>query len=78
MINSGKSPEELLNLLRYATENCAFYAELEGKSDIADFPVMNKTLLNANYDKIAVPSYNGRKTHKMYTSGSTGIPFMVA
>lgn len=76
-INSGQMPEELLYILRYATENSEFYAGLKGKNNIKDFPVMNKTLLNANYNRIAVQFYNGRKTHKMYTSGSTGIPFMV-
>ena len=38
---------------------------------------MNKRTLNENYDKILVEAYKDKKTHKMHTSGSTGIPFTV-
>lgn len=78
-VNTG-SVEKLNALLTYAAENTAFYGRiLGGKKDfcITDFPVMNKTLLNANYDDIMVHSYDNIKTHKMHTSGSTGIPFTV-
>lgn len=77
MINSGEMPGELLELLKYAVENSEFYGQFTKVSHITDFPVMNKSLLNANYDQIAVHSYDGIKTHKMHTSGSTGIPFTV-
>ena len=77
VINSGGMPDELLNLLQYASENSEFYKAFKGVTDITEFPVMNKTKLNANYDKVVVHSYDDRKTHKMHTSGSTGIPFTV-
>lgn len=77
-INSGEGTKELKELLNYAAENTEYYAYLKGKDlKITDFPVMNKTMLNENYDKILVHSFDNVKTHKMHTSGSTGIPFTV-
>ena len=38
---------------------------------------MNKIMLNAHYEEIKVHSFDTSKTHRMYTSGSTGIPFTV-
>jgi len=77
IINAGKMPDQLTWLLQYATENTSFYAPLGGVKSIAEFPVMNKTTLNAHYDEIQVHSFDSTKTHKMHTSGSTGIPFTV-
>lgn len=76
-VNAGMVPE-LRDILSYAIENTRFYSHL-GKDHIAlqDFPVMNKTLLNQNYEDIKVHCYDSQKTHKMHTSGSTGIPFTV-
>lgn len=72
-------PEELTSLLKYATESTGFYASLKDRENLclSDFPVMNKTILNENYDSIYVHTYDSQKIHKMHTSGSTGIPFTV-
>ena len=76
-VNTGK-PACLQEILKYAVENTMFYSEIsQDDIRIIDFPVMNKTLLNEHYDEIRVPSYKDLKTHKMHTSGSTGIPFTV-
>lgn len=71
--------DELNGILLYAANNTSFYSEFAKKDKIriTDFPVMNKTLLNEHYDEILVHSYDNIKTHKMHTSGSTGIPFTV-
>ncbi len=75
-ISQDGGVNELINILDYARANTEFYASIES-SDITLFPVMNKRTLNENYDKIFVKSYADEKTHKMHTSGSTGIPFTV-
>ena len=77
VISGGKMPEQLRSLLTYATENTAFYSKYKNFEKIEDFPVMNKTILNENYDDVVVHAYDNIKTHKMHTSGSTGIPFTV-
>lgn len=77
---SSYSTVELMSILRYAVENSSYYKKLfEGIESfkLTDFPVMNKTLANENYDDIFVDEYKGIKTHAMHTSGSTGIPFTV-
>lgn len=68
---------ELFEILEYAVKHTAYYSALGGGARLTDFPVMNKTLLNEHYMQILVPEYRNKKTHTMYTSGSTGIPFMV-
>ncbi len=76
-VNAGM-PEQLKNILTYAIENTEFYANIPKETaSLSNFPVMNKTLLNENYDKITVHHYDDKQTHRMYTSGSTGIPFSV-
>ena len=77
IISSGEMPEQLRDILTYATENTAFYSKYKGFEKLEDFPVTNKTLLNANRDDVIVHAYDGKKTHEMHTSGSTGIPFSV-
>lgn len=76
-ISSGALPEQLVKLLQYAVDNSAFYAQQAGFSSLQQFPVMNRDQLNKYYDRIAVHAYDKIKTHKMYTSGSTGVPFAV-
>lgn len=78
IINEGV-PDHLTSLLKYATEATDFYENLKGKENlcISDFPVMNKMVLNENYTRICAHAYEGKKTYKMHTSGSTGIPFTV-
>lgn len=77
-INSGKGVKELRDLLNYVTENSEYYSYLKGKElSLSDFPVMNEKTLNDNYDTVLVHSFDHVKTHKMYTSGSTGVPFQI-
>ena len=76
-ITRGEIPEQLIKLLHYATANSDFYSSKAGFLSLQDFPVMNRERLNELYDEIAVHAFDKIKTHKMYTSGSTGVPFTV-
>ena len=76
-----KQRESLDNLLSYAVENCQFYDQYDPKN-IESFPVVNKNILIANHDKVAViaekiPEQKTEKIHVQRTSGSTGTPFAV-
>lgn len=76
-INTGV-PKDLTKILQYAVDNTSFYASIAKEGiRLSDFPVMNKTILNEHYDEIAVHTFDDKPTHKMHTSGSTGIPFTV-
>ena len=76
-IVESKMPQQLCDLLQYAVENSAFYSEFAGFSSLRDFPVVDKEILKTHFADIVVHAFDGIKTHKMYTSGSTGIPFAV-
>ena len=70
----------LKEFLDYTTANSPFYSTFRGK-DISDFPVVNKSVLLANYDKIkipvdVIPNHVGA-LHIQSTSGSTGTPFAI-
>jgi len=69
--------QKLRHILDYASEHCEFYKDLKGHN-IEDFPVMTKTSLIENHDKIVVPEKDipGQEgpVFIQRTSGSTGNP----
>lgn len=76
--NSVKKCQEYLNsILMYATENVEFYKQFKGYSSLASFPVINKCVIKNNFDAFQSREFMGMKVHDMYTSGSTGTPFLV-
>lgn len=80
-----RQDKDLRMLLRHATNYSNFYKFLkESKGDVclSDFPVVNKNILNQNYNQIAVgyqyiPEQETEKIHIQKTSGSTGAPFCI-
>jgi phenylacetate-CoA ligase len=73
--------EDRINLLlRHAAETTQFYAKFRDKERLllADFPVMNKTEYNKQYDDFLSSTYRRAKDNRvMRTSGSTGTPFQI-
>ncbi|MBQ3525072.1 MAG: phenylacetate--CoA ligase family protein [Akkermansia sp.] len=82
MNGERETNEELDNLLKYATLNCAYYSHLKGKK-IQDFPVINKQIIRHNIDSFKIPEEKNpwQKKDSAYhiqkTSGSTGAPFAI-
>lgn len=79
-----QSDKQLKKILKYAIEHTEYYSSLNVQKrnttvplSLALFPVMTKATLNADYDKHISDEYINKKVHKMFTSGSTGIPFCV-
>lgn len=70
----------LTDILKYAKENCSFYAQVGGE-DLHSFPVINKDIIKANIDGIVVPTEKipGQvgPVHVQKTSGSSGTPFEI-
>lgn len=64
-------------ILKYAENQTDFYKRYKGKA-LNEYPVINKNIINNNMDAFLAKKYKGVKTHKMSTSGSTGIPFKVS
>ncbi len=68
--------QKLNNLLRFAKNNTNFYTNVK-ECKIHEFPVINKNIINENYDDFISKPYKDKKLHKMSTSGSTGTPFTI-
>lgn len=72
--------KKLEALLKYAMLNTEFYSGYSSLN-LIDYPVMNKSLLLNNYERISVqiskiPGQQG-ELHIQSTSGSTGTPFSI-
>lgn len=75
-----KREQYLENLLTHAVTNTEFYSKFDYK-DLCSFPIVNKSILIENYEKIKVnidkiPFQKGEMSVQV-TSGSTGTPFSV-
>ena len=72
----------LSELLNYAVKESEFYS-IYNPSDLSSFPVVNKSILLKNYNRILIPENknpwqaSGHPYHIQRTSGSTGTPFAV-
>ncbi len=61
---------QLLEFIDFTIKNCKFYNHLE-KTDINQFPILNKQDLRKNYDRLIISNYNER-IKRVHTSGTTG------
>jgi phenylacetate-CoA ligase len=79
--NSKKSTErrkELLDyILNHAVNSAPIYSTYKTFRSLQDFPVINKILIQENYNAFKSTAYLNKKQYKVSTSGSTGVPFTV-
>lgn len=64
----------LNNLLEEAEKNCSFY---KGLTSFEQFPVINKNKIRDNQQAFSHQKYTEDQLHRVSTSGSTGVPFVV-
>ncbi len=70
------SKHALNEILNYATTFSDFYKKYKGYRKLEDFPIVDKEILKAHWDEIAIKEYCERDDSKIkFTSGSTGTPF---
>lgn len=75
--NKLKDKSEYLDeLLIHSVKNVNFYNEFDFRS-INTFPIVNKTIIRANFDQFQAKNYIDKPKINMTTSGSTGTPFTV-
>ncbi len=72
-----KHNEYLEKILKYATDNVPFYQQFKGYSSLQSFPSINKNIIKQDFNAFQSPEFADAKVHKMFTSGSTGTPFLV-
>ena len=71
-----ETEEKLKKLLAHASETTEFYADYAGKTEIRDFPVVNKQTFRDHYEAFRSSKFRDAKDNRiMTTSGSTGTPF---
>ncbi len=82
ILENFDSPESLKrrnhhlnNILNHAVTTTDFYREYSGKTDLRDFPIINKSIIRKNYDSIQSDPFRKKRNFKMSTSGSSGTPF---
>ena len=70
------NPEALDTLLKHAIETVPYYKQIK-VPDITLFPVVSKKEYQADFESFRSKNYlNENNLHKVFTSGSTGTPFM--
>ncbi len=74
MLHSAPDTDRLKSILQYAVDNVPYYKNIKSV-DIKSFPVMNKSMYLADYDKFQSPEFAGQDLYTYYTSGSSGTPF---
>ena len=65
----------LSGIMNHATENCRFYETYKGIHSLADFPVVNKSIIKENQKLFIAENFRNKKVFDVTTSGSTGTPF---
>ena len=65
------------HILDYSCQNVEFYKSFKDYVNIKDFPVINKTVIRENEEKMMTPGFEKGKLFKEMTSGSTGTPLTI-
>ncbi len=71
------SQKNLKSLINHASSTTDFYKPYQDKSDLQDFPVINKTIVVENFEAVRSETFKNKKNYKASTGGSTGIPFKI-
>lgn len=70
--------DKIQKLIAHAVKTTPFYADFDEDTPLTDLPIVTKDQIRANYDLFTSSAYKGAPDNRtMYTSGSTGTPFMV-
>lgn len=72
-----KNEVKVKDLLNKVVQETPFYSKYKNYKSLQDFPVTNKHIIKENFDEFQIVSSRKGKLHSMFTSGSTGTPFMV-
>ncbi|WMI67653.1 CoF synthetase [Mangrovimonas sp. YM274] len=67
----------LRNLLDHATKSTPYYQAYFNYKSLEDFPVIQKTIIQHNFESFRASNYKEKASFKVATSGSTGVPFFL-
>lgn len=72
-----KRDKYLARLLNHAASTTEFYRKYQDFKSLQDFPVVNKSIIKENLEKILSDKFDKNTLHTVTTSGSTGTPFKI-
>ena len=64
-------------LLNHTISTTNYYSSLNKKSELADFPIIRKTIIQENFEQFQSSIFKNKDNFKVSTSGSTGVPFFL-
>lgn len=67
----------LKKLLVHASNTVPFYQKINRPLILNNFPIINKMIINENYESFKSSYYIDKPLTERFTSGSTGIPFKI-
>lgn len=67
--------QRLSSILSHARRTVPYYSSITGTSGLADFPVVNKSIIREDTDRFISSYFIKERLSYGYTSGSTGTPF---
>ncbi len=67
----------ITNILHYAVENIPYYKTFANWKSLADFPIVNKSIIRSNEQLFLNPNIDRKMLTARETSGSTGMPFVL-
>jgi phenylacetate-CoA ligase len=75
--STGVQQNKLNSILRHCIQNVPFYQDLKSERNISigDFPIIDKTIINANMQDFLAGNISANRRKKNSTSGSTGSNF---
>jgi len=69
--------QNLSRLLEHAVTNTSFYKSKDGYNSLQDFTVINKNEILKKYQDFKSSVFKDSDLFKVYSSGSTGVPFSI-
>lgn len=73
--SNPKRQQHINNLINHAVSTTLFYKQYDKLKNIEEFPVINKSIIQNNFNTFQSDFFLKKTKHKVSTSGSTGIPF---
>lgn len=69
--------KSISNLIEHVKSTTLFYSKYQACTRLEEFPVINKALIQDNFEDFKSSTFRDRKNRKVATSGSTGLSFFL-
>lgn len=70
-----KRQQHINNLINHAVNTTLYYKQFDKLKNIEEFPIIDKSIIQDNFNNFQSDYFSKKTKYKVSTSGSTGIPF---